>query len=337
MSGLWWLSPGDPARRTGGFIYNAKMVDEMRVQGQEVHVLRLDAEWPFPPQPTFDAALGTIPDGDVVVADGLMWTGLSASDRAGLTARCRVWVVVHSPLDMEGGGESVAQQECAALREADGWWATSRPTAALMARRLGDSEAHCICPGTEVEPVPGPRDARRLLAVAHLIPRKGHDRLFDALALLQDVDWTLTIVGSDVVDAEWSDALRSRAAHLGIAERLVWRGTLDGGALQVAMSEHGLLVHTARYEAYGMVLTEALASGLPVMSTDSGALDGVESCAIMRLPSSGKAGEWAEILRGWLSDHVQQHRAYDAASTQRWPSWAEQARALAALLARREA
>ena len=83
------------------------------------------------------------------------------------------------------------------------------------------------------------------------------------------------------------DALRSRATHLGIAERLVWRGTLDG-ALQVAMSEHGLLVHTARYEAYGMVLTEALASGLPVMSTDSGALDGVESCAITRFLLRGK-------------------------------------------------
>ena len=40
------VESGDPARRTGGFIYNAKMVDEMR-QGHEVHVLRLDAEWPF--------------------------------------------------------------------------------------------------------------------------------------------------------------------------------------------------------------------------------------------------------------------------------------------------
>ncbi len=56
-----------------------------------------------------------------------------------------------------------------------------------------------------------------------------------------------------------------------------------------------------------MVLTEALASGLPVMSTDSVALDGVESCAIMRLPYSGKAGDWAEVLRGWLSEHARQH------------------------------
>ena len=62
------------------------------------------------------------------------------------------------------------------------------------------------------------------------------------------------------------------------------------------MNEHGLLVHTAHYEAYGMVLTEALASGLPVMSTDSGALDGVESCAITR-SSSGKA-ESGPVLRG---------------------------------------
>ena len=332
MSRFWWLSPGDPARRTGGFIYNANIVNEMREQGHEVHVLRLDAAWPFPEGARFAERLDAIPDAATVVADGLMWTGLSARERARLATRCAVWVVVHSPLDMEGGGEDVAERECEALKEATGWWATSRPTAELMAKRLGSAQVHCICPGTEVAQASDPRVGSRLLVVAHLIPRKGHDRLFSALARLKDVDWTLTIVGSTEVDSDWSALMRTRAATLGIAERLVWRGVLDDVALQEAMSSHGLLVHAARYEAYGMVLTEALASGLPVMSTEAGALDGLSSSAIMPLPSSGDPAAWEAMLREWLTDTARQQASFRSASTLGWPSWREQARALAALL-----
>lgn len=330
---LWWLSPGDPERRTGGFIYNARIVEALRSLGHDVCVLRMDANWPFPDEVACRGQLISIPDGDTVVADGLMWSGLSADDRRTLTSRCRVWVVVHSPLDMEGGGAEVVARECDSLRQADGWWATSRPTAALMSSRLATPEAHCICPGTEVALHHGDRSASRLLTVAHLIPRKGHDRLFDALALLKDLDWHLSLVGSASVDSGWARMLHERAAALGISRRLSWLGTLDGSDLQRTMADHGLLVHPARYEAYGMVLTEALASGLPVLSTAAGALDGLASSAITRLSSSGDAADWAETLRQWLLNHQQQREASLAASTLGWPSWVEQARALTALLA----
>ena len=83
---LWWMSPGDPSRRTGGFLYNARMVEVLRGQRHQVRVLRVDADWPLPAEATFAEQLGQIPDGDVVVADGLMWTGLPARDRETLTA-----------------------------------------------------------------------------------------------------------------------------------------------------------------------------------------------------------------------------------------------------------
>lgn len=329
---VWWISPGDPARRTGGFLYNARMVEVLRGHNHEVRVLRMDADWPLPAEASFAEQLGQIPDGDLVVADGLMWTGLSAADRETLTDRCPVWVVVHSPLDMEGSRPKIATREREALRQAAGWWATSRPTADLMATRLSSSEAHCICPGTEATPSSDPRPASRLLTVAHLIPRKGHDCLLDALASLRDLDWDLSIVGSDTVDQDWSDALRTRAASLGLSDRLSWLGTLDGASLQSTMAAHGLLVHPARYEAYGMVLTEALASGLPVLSTEAGALYGLRSEAIMHLPATRSASEWSAAIRDWLTDEARQARATSAAAALTWPSWEEQGRALATLL-----
>lgn len=330
---LWWLSPGDPERRTGGFIYNARVIDAMRAQGHRVRVLRLDAEWPFPDRIDGREQLPDIPDGDTVVADGLMWTGLPEDDRVALTSRCSVWVVVHSPLDMEGGGPAVAKREREALQCARGWWATSESTARLMAGRLRADSCHCITPGTEVSAQAGDRSPQRLLSVAHVIRRKGHDRLFDALAGLQDLEWELSIVGSSQVDPEWAVGLRTRAQELGIAGRLTWLETLEEEALRQTMARHGLLVHPARYEAYGMVLTEALASGLPVLSTEAGALVGLESAAVMHLPSSGDPLEWSEVLRSWLTDKPRQHEASIAAASLQWPSWDEQARRLAALLA----
>ena len=241
-----------------------------------------------------------------------------------LTDRCRVWVVVHSPLDMEVGDKEVAVRERDALRLAHGWWATSRPTAALMANRLGTRDAHCICPGTEITHHAASRPSDHLLVVAHLIPRKGHDKLLDALALVKDLSWQVSLVGSAEVDPEWADTLRDRAASIGISARLNWLGVLGAHELQQTMNESGLLLHAARYEAYGMVLTEALASGLPVMSTEAGALDGLSSSAVMRWSQADDPIEWAKTLREWLTDASLRHDATLAASKHRWPSWREQ-------------
>ena len=61
---VWWISPGDPARRTGGFLYNARMVEVLRGHNHEVRVLRMDADWPLPAEASLEKQLGQIPDGD---------------------------------------------------------------------------------------------------------------------------------------------------------------------------------------------------------------------------------------------------------------------------------
>ena len=98
MSSVTWLSPGDPSQRTGGYLYNARMVEGLRELGVSVSVVSLDGDWPLPSTPVdHDDALDQIEAGSVVVADGLLWPGLAEGSRAALCARCTVWVVVHSP------------------------------------------------------------------------------------------------------------------------------------------------------------------------------------------------------------------------------------------------
>ena len=183
MNRIHWLSPGDPDQRTGGYLYNARIASALREHGVDVIVHALKGPWPWP-QSSHQAELQAVPNDAVVIADGLMWPGLNSSERASLCDRCKVWVVMHSLMDMEDGSPGLADTEVAALREANGWFATSERTARILSNRLGGGSGSVVIPGT----APLVRDETHapkrgaLLNVAHLIPRKNQTVLLQALA-----------------------------------------------------------------------------------------------------------------------------------------------------------
>ena len=58
----------------------------------------------------------------------------------------------------------------------------------------------------------------------------------------------------------------------GLAERIAFVGECDASALARAYGSATLFVLPSHYEGYGMVLVEALAHGLPIVSTTGGAI-----------------------------------------------------------------
>jgi glycosyltransferase involved in cell wall biosynthesis len=329
VSPLFWLSPGNPHQRTGGFLYNARMVQELGVLGVPSQVLVLEDAWPLPSAPEHAETLGQVPDGATVIADGLLWTGLEPVERARLCVRCRVWVVIHSPLDKEGSAaEGLAAREAHAVAEAYGWWATSAATGRLMAERLGEKQAVVVVPGTDAGVQGAPGDPCALLAVGHLTRRKNHRLMLEALAQCLDLEWSLRVVGATTRSPETHAELKCAVGELGLQDRVHFLGELDGAALSTVYRTSGLLLHTADYEAYGMVLTEALAHGLPVMSRPAGALEGLESPAVIRITAQAGPGEWARSLRLWLSSPTSATAAVTAARTLVFPSWRAQAMVL---------
>jgi glycosyltransferase involved in cell wall biosynthesis len=332
---LFWLSPGSPQQRTGGFLYNARMVQELSALGQGCVVVVLDGEWPFPGAVAgHRSVLGQIPDGATVIADGLCWTGLNADARRQLCGRCRVWVVVHSPLDKEGaeGASELADLEVKAIQTAHGVWATSIPTASLMGARLGRLGLAVIVPGTDAVPMAGQQDACSLLTVGHLTARKNQILLIEALAQCKDLEWTLKVVGSDMRAPDVALEIKQSVAAFGLDGRVDFLGELNGPEMGEAYRSAGLLIHTARYEAYGMVLTEALAHGLSVMSTPSGALDGVQNAALWPIQADISADNLALKLRAWLTRSGVADTGPAASGAILFPTWAQQAGALLALL-----
>ncbi|HWG06396.1 MAG TPA: glycosyltransferase family 4 protein [Beijerinckiaceae bacterium] len=134
----------------------------------------------------------------------------------------------------------------------------------------------------------------RLLAVGSITPRKGFDVLIAALAPLRDRDWRLRIVGSPDRAPETAAALRVQIAACGLADRVDLVGELDTEPLDAEYAAADLFVLASHYEGYGMVLAEAMAHGLPIVTTTGGAAAStVPDAAALKVPpgDSNRLGE----------------------------------------------
>lgn len=133
----------------------------------------------------------------------------------------------------------------------------------------------------------------RLLTVAQLVRRKGHAVLLEALALLraQGVDVTATFVG----DGPERESLERLAAHLRLDVRFA--GAVGQGELGVYYADAQLFCLPTFAEGLPVVLMEAMASGLPVVSTSvMGVPELVEDGESGLLVSPGRKDQLADAI-----------------------------------------
>lgn len=143
-----------------------------------------------------------------------------------------------------------------------------------------------------------PRDrGPAILYVGRLGYRKGLFRLLEAYARLPRALATeLVLAGEGPLDA----ALRSRAAALGIADRVRFAGFLDQGEVRAELQEAACFVNPADYETGPLTLLEAMASGTPVVSTPTGLareMGQQPPLLVVRAEPAALAGAIVEVLR----------------------------------------
>lgn len=104
-------------------------------------------------------------------------------------------------------------------------------------------------------------DGFTLISVGHLIERKGHHLIVEALSELPGV--TLLIAG----DGEMAGTLRNLARKLGVAERVRFLGNIPHDTLIRYYNAADALVLASSREGWANVLLEAMACGTPVVAT----------------------------------------------------------------------
>ena len=331
----WAVLPGgidDPAAPSGGNRYDREVLDRLPAMRE----IAIDGSWPVPgpaARAELAARLAGLPDGATVLIDGLVGCGVPEllEPHAG---RLRLVLLVHLPLSDETGldpadAAALRTRERAALHLATTVIATSEAAAARVAAMHDLCAVAVAVPGAGPAPVAAPDPTgRRLLCVASVTPRKGQDLLVAALERdLAALDWQCTFAGALTRPVPFTDP------------RLHFAGPLTGRRLDDAYAGADLLVLPSRAETYGMVVTEALARGLPVLATAVGGVPealgtapGGELPGLLVPPDDRPA--LAGALRAWLTDEDLRARLRVAALARRTtlPTWADTARRLGEIL-----
>lgn len=330
-----FLVPGDLDTRTGGTIYDRRIVEGLRALRWRVDVQSFGEGWPMAGDAARSLArrvVEALPDDTLAVVDGLAFGAMPELAQAH-AKRLRWVALVHHPLALETGLDAGARaalfdSERRALSAAHGVIVTSPSTArALAAYEVPASRITVVEPGTEPAPLAAGSgaDALSLLCVATVTPRKGHALLIDTLAGLRDRRWVLHCAGSLTMDAACAGGLVQAIDRHGLGARVVLHGEQDEAGLEGLYARADLFVLPSFHEGYGMALAEALSHGLPVISTAAGAIpDTVPADAGVLVPP-GDGDALRAALRRVMDDGAWRARlaAGARAARERLPTWAD--------------
>ncbi|EBA11965.1 glycosyltransferase family 4 protein [Roseobacter sp. CCS2] len=335
--------PGDLTTLTGGYIYDRRLLHELRAQGVEVSHIALPGSFPAPPAKDMDIAfnqLAKVPVECPVIIDGLAFGALDPARVA--QVRAPIIALIHHPLALENGLEAARAQDLYASERANLAHAAqvvvpSPHTAGLLVSDYGvpAGRIHIACPGTDRPATPArPIDPPLILSVGIQLPRKGHDVLLRALAQITDLDWRAKIVGAPL-DATYAQDLQDLRQSLGLTDRVTLTGQIDYDALGALFGSASLFALATRFEGYGIVFDEALVHGLPIISCAAGAVpDTVPADAGLLVPPDAPDA-FADALRQVLGNADLRQNLATAAQTagHALPSWQDTATIVATALA----
>ena len=277
--------PGDLSTATGGYTYDRRVIEELQSLGFAVTVVDLGGGFPRPSEATRRAALdklAAVPAGTPIIVDGLALGVMPQI--AQLRGRNPLIGLVHHPLALETGlapsdVECFRKSERAALASMDRVIVTSPTIARVLIEGYGVAPGIIEIAPPGIDPVRcGLRGAARvggtvsLLSVGIVVTRKGYDVLIAALASLSTLPWHLRIVGDLQRDPAEAARLEADITKRGLAPRVSLEGVVSAERLAELYAAADLFVLASRYEGYGMAFAQAIAHGVPIIGTTSGAI-----------------------------------------------------------------
>ena len=328
---------------SGGNRYDDELAAGLRRLGVDVREYAVVGSWPVVEVAVrrgFAELLTTERDW---LLDNILAAGAPQAMAGARATGRRVSVLVHYfPADEIGWTaaerERLSTAEADALAAADATIATSAWTADQVVARYGLDRSAVAVPGVDpAQRSPGTASvgSPRFLWLGRITPTKDPLTLVRALARLDDLDWTAHVVGPNTIDPDYTGRVRAEIEETGLAGRIELPGARTGDDLESEWAATDLLVLTSRVEPYGMVVTEALARGIPsIVTAGTGAVEAQHT--VGGRFSAGDAEALDAVLRRWLTDPDlrRQWRATAERQRRRLPTWQATAEAVLAALPR---
>lgn len=275
---------------SGGYLYDRKLVESLRHQGDAVEIISLP--WRNYAAHLTDNFTFRLPPGlDILIQDELNHPSLIAANR-GKHPYPIISLVHHlrcseqRPAWQNAFYRAIEKRYLGAV---DGFIFNSQTTRGVVEKLIGAGRPSVVAYPptdrfgaglTEQEVTERAQSGPlRILFLGNVIPRKGLHTLLDALALPGqtlknpplDRFYHLDVVGSLTTDPAYAAAMQRRTADNGLSSVVTFHGSLDNVPLFEKLKNAHLLVVPSSYEGFGIVYLEGMAFGLPAIGTTAGA------------------------------------------------------------------
>lgn len=274
---------GDIERLTGGYLYQKKLVAFLNEQGQDISIESLP-DIPAPLGVALSPFIGfrLLRKGyDTLMIDEMTAPQTWTTGFLGVRKRPRVVVLIHM---LKSANPYLGLSrlfwypiERLLLMRADLVILNSYHTLqAVLRLGIERSKARVIYPGYELFGAPKQRKKKsgaplRLLFVGTLEPHKGIHVLLEALHHLRS-PIGLDILGKPPASFRYASRLQKAQAALGCDQEVHFHGEVARDRIGKFYEKADVLVMPSLYEAFGIVLLEAMALGLPAIASRTGGI-----------------------------------------------------------------
>jgi glycosyltransferase involved in cell wall biosynthesis len=279
---------------SGGYIYDRRLVEYLRAQGDTVEIISLP--WRNYAAHLTDNLYDAIASGaygatkqsatrgnfDILIQDELNHPSLVAANRK--PHPCPIVSLVHhlrcSELRPPWQNAFYRVIEKKYLQSVDGFIFNSQTTKGVVNGLMGNSKPSIVAyPPTdrfgnaiseEKIKTRAKQTPFRILFLGNVIERKGLHTLLNALRL-STFDLRLDVIGSLTIEPAYAKQMQDFVTVNGLSSIVHFHGALDNQPLVEKLCNAHVLVVPSSYEGFGIVYLEGMCFGLPAIGTTAGA------------------------------------------------------------------
>jgi glycosyltransferase involved in cell wall biosynthesis len=275
---------------SGGYLYDRKLVEHLRSQGDQVRIISLP--WRNYSRHLLDNFSRSLQkkflelEVDVLIQDELNHPSLAWLNGKIHEPFPMIALVHHLRSDeLRAGWKNTIyrQVERRYLDSVDGFIFNSQTTKQSVARVSSINQRPWLIAtpaGNRFDPKIEPPEIEvrahqsgplRLIFIGNLIPRKGVHTLIESISQLEQGSCILEVVGGFDADISYTQRIFQLVKHAGLGSSIKFHGAQSDNALEKLLEKSHVLVVPSSFEGFGIVYLEGMGFGLPAIGTTNGA------------------------------------------------------------------